>query len=665
MASMLTAVTGTKMDTAKTFQVNTTVSPDVTHITETMKKLKLEYKRGTNGKTITEKEMEYTIKRLKRNKSLGPDKIPNEIFIEANKETKKIYQEIMNTVYKQETIPERWQEGEIKRLYKGKGQKGKCSNERGITLASNVGKVFERIINERVKKEVYITEAQGGGIPGNATVDHLVALKEAANQILKRGKTAYMIFLDVQKAYDKAWLDAILYALYRNGVGKKNLEIIRKLNTGLTAQIQTKYGLTRKITIRDSIRQGGVLSVIEYATLMDEITKEINKNDMGLELRNGEKLRDLLWMDDVLLIHENAKEVQKMLDITNHIALKNHIEFGAPKCKIVKLGRGPKTHINLNDVILEEVPAYKYLGNMINNKGNLEAQIETLKGKIHAATQEIMVETGNKEFHGIRMEAVWQLLEATIIPIITYGSEAWEPTKKESEQLETIFNKALKTILHLPQQTPTNILLAETGNIPIELIIKKKKLMHANRIITSKNRGLVQIVTEGDSIWRENIKKIQQEYNITEEELTGGKEELKKKIDRENRNQFEMNIKKEAETKSKTKHWLQMNQGTVPKVRPEYMNKLNRRECSTIIKIRSRMIPVKSNMMASHNNQICRMCNDECETQEHLLAECKEINLDKKIEYKKAFNNNDMEALKTIAEKTKEILNLLENTQKA
>ena len=293
------------------------------HITDTMKKLKLEYKRETNGKTITEKEMEYTIKRLKRNKSLGPDKIPNEIFIEANKETKKIYQEIMNTVYKQEIIPERWQEGEIKRLYKGKGQEGKCSNERGITLASNIGKVFERIINERVKKEVYITEAQGGGIPGNATVDHIVALKEAANQILKRGKTAYMIFLDVQKAYGKAWLDAILYALYRNGVGKKNLEIIRKLNTGLTAQIQTKYGLTRKITIRDSIRQGGVLSVIEYATLMDEITKEINKSDMGLELRNGEKLRDLLWMDDVLLIHENAKEVQKMLDVTNHIALKS------------------------------------------------------------------------------------------------------------------------------------------------------------------------------------------------------------------------------------------------------------------------------------------------------------------------------------------------------
>ena len=127
----------------------------------------------------------------------------------------------MNTIYKEEDIPERWQEGKIKILYKGKGPKGKCSNERGITLASNVGKILERIINRRVKKEVNITEAQGGGIPGNATVDHLVALKEAANHIQKRGKTAYMIILDVQKAYYKAWLDAILYALYRNGVGKK------------------------------------------------------------------------------------------------------------------------------------------------------------------------------------------------------------------------------------------------------------------------------------------------------------------------------------------------------------------------------------------------------------------------------------------------------------
>ena len=58
------------------------------------------------------------------------------------------------------------------------------------------------------------------------------------------------------------------------------------------------------------------------------------------------------------------------------------------------------------------------------------------------------------------------------------------------------------------------------------------------------------------------------------------------------------------------------------------------------------MILTKSNMMALHNNPLCRLCNEKCETQEHLLAECKEINQGNKIEYQKAFNNKDIEALK-------------------
>ena len=111
---------------------------------------------------------------------------------------------------------------------------------------------------------------------------------------------------------------------------------------------------------------------------------------------------------------------------------------------------------------------------MINNKDNLEDQISNLKGKITACTQEILAETGNKEFNGMRMRAIWELIETTIIPIITYGSESWEPTKGEMEQIETIFNKALKTIVHLPQQTPTAILLAETGFHSIELYINRR-----------------------------------------------------------------------------------------------------------------------------------------------------------------------------------------------
>ena len=102
---------------------------------------------------ISDKEMDRIIKRLKRHKNLGPDKIPNEIFIEANRETKHLLKTMIENIHITEYIPPSWEEGEIIRLYKGKGQKGKCSNERCITLASNVGKVYERIIKERVKNK--------------------------------------------------------------------------------------------------------------------------------------------------------------------------------------------------------------------------------------------------------------------------------------------------------------------------------------------------------------------------------------------------------------------------------------------------------------------------------------------------------------------------------
>ena len=120
----------------------------------------------------------YTIKALKKGKSCGPDGIPNEIFINANKPLRNEILHHLNEISKTYNLPKQWQEGEIKRLYKGKGNKGKCSAERGITLANNFGKLYERILNNRVLKLINITDAQAGGKKGRATVDHLLVIKE-------------------------------------------------------------------------------------------------------------------------------------------------------------------------------------------------------------------------------------------------------------------------------------------------------------------------------------------------------------------------------------------------------------------------------------------------------------------------------------------------------
>jgi hypothetical protein len=229
--------------------------------------------------------------------------------------------------------------------------------------------------------------------------------------------------------------------------------------------VQTKHGNTREIKITDSIRQGGVLSVVEYALLMDEINKAIEKEDLGTFIDFlEEKIACLLWMDDVLLLTHNLDELKKMLEITHRIASKYHIEFGKDKSKLMIIGDQNIPHeIKIGDMNLDVCDMYKYLGMVINKLNNLTDQIKGIKGKTEITYQTILALTGNEEMNEIEIAASWELIENTIIPIITYVSETWNPTEKEIKELNTILDNILRRVLITPYTTPRESLYIETG----------------------------------------------------------------------------------------------------------------------------------------------------------------------------------------------------------
>ena len=45
----------------------------------------------------------------------------------------------------------------------------------------------------------------------------------------KEKKDVYITFLDVTKAYDKAWMKAIMYSLHKSGIKGKLLRIVNKI----------------------------------------------------------------------------------------------------------------------------------------------------------------------------------------------------------------------------------------------------------------------------------------------------------------------------------------------------------------------------------------------------------------------------------------------------
>ena len=109
-------------------------------------------------------------------------------------------------------------------------------------------------MNNRMTPKVQMTDAQAGGIKGRATVDHILVLKELANIAKSDKKQLILVYLDITKAYDKAWLDAIMYILQKRGITSNLWKLVKELNSNLLTTIQTKHGPTRKIKITDSIR---------------------------------------------------------------------------------------------------------------------------------------------------------------------------------------------------------------------------------------------------------------------------------------------------------------------------------------------------------------------------------------------------------------------------
>ena len=107
---------------------------------------------------------------------------------------------------------------------------------------------------------------------------------------------------------------------------------------------------------------------------------------------------------------------------------------------------------------------HKYLGEIINNKGNLEDHIKMLEGNVEAAYQTILHIAKDKNFKGLKMAIIWKLLKTCIIPIITYGAESRTTTHKESQKIQTIMNNIIKRILQVPQSTPNDAITISFTN---------------------------------------------------------------------------------------------------------------------------------------------------------------------------------------------------------
>jgi hypothetical protein len=114
-------------------------------------------------------------------------------------------------------------------IFKNKGDIQSCINYRGIKLMSHTMKLWERVIDHRLRGMTHITMNQFGFMLGRSTMEAIFLIRQVMERYKEQKKDLHMVFIDLEKAYDKIPRNLIWWALDKHKVPTKLLRPIKPI----------------------------------------------------------------------------------------------------------------------------------------------------------------------------------------------------------------------------------------------------------------------------------------------------------------------------------------------------------------------------------------------------------------------------------------------------
>ena len=147
---------------------------------------------------ISRNEVKVAISRMKNGKATGMDGIPVEVMKCLGEDGIDMLWDLMKGVYEEEKIPTEWRDSVIIPIYKEKGDIQDCGNYRGIKLMSHIMKIWEKIIDRRLREEKTIGDEQFGFMPGRGTTDAIFEVQQLMEKHREKQKELHMVFIDLE-----------------------------------------------------------------------------------------------------------------------------------------------------------------------------------------------------------------------------------------------------------------------------------------------------------------------------------------------------------------------------------------------------------------------------------------------------------------------------------
>ncbi|KAK6057036.1 hypothetical protein COOONC_05452 [Cooperia oncophora] len=174
----------------------------------------------------------------------------------------------------------------------------------------------------------------------------------------------------------------------------------------------------------------------------------LNWDNKGVAV-DGKKLSNLRFADDIVLISNNSREMNSLLNELCEAGKAIGLSMNMRKTQTMRNQWCDDGEVYLEGVAVENVKSYIYLGREINMQNDLQYEIDRRKRAAWAAMARIREVTNEIQDPLVRAN----LFDASVLPALCYATETWATNKGVDKSLRTV-HRALERSLN-PQTTQT------------------------------------------------------------------------------------------------------------------------------------------------------------------------------------------------------------------
>lgn len=223
---------------------------------------------------IHQKEVLKCMLSLDVNKASGPDGIPAVVLKSCAPELSPILTRLYRLSLETGKVPSSWKVANVQPVPK-KGSRSDPANYRPIAITSILCKIMERVLNNRLlahlESNELLSDNQYGFRKGRSTGDLLIYVTHLLSEALEGHGEAITVSLDISKAYDRVWHEALLSKLPAYGIPANLCNWISDFLRERSIRVVVDGCSSDLMAINAGVPQGSVLSATLFLLHINDL----------------------------------------------------------------------------------------------------------------------------------------------------------------------------------------------------------------------------------------------------------------------------------------------------------------------------------------------------------------------------------------------------------